>query len=135
MLRIFQETLNFATKQIFSASNLDSIPTSFFWFREFFLLFHFLSNPSKQITIICLNKDDLLHRSFIMSQKVGLLENSYCMRALIILKCNETRFKIQVSLDLLLHITNNVHCSIEKRCSKLGRYVSFNEIHVFYCKP
>ena len=24
------------------------------------------------------------------------------------------------------------HCSIEKRCGKLGRYVSFNEIHVLY---
>ena len=24
------------------------------------------------------------------------------------------------------------HCSIEKRCSKLGRYVSFTEIHVLY---
>ena len=82
MLRIFQETINFATKQIFCASNLDSIPTSFFWFREFFLLFHFLSNPSKQITIICPNKDDLLHRSFSMSQKVGLLENSYRKHAL-----------------------------------------------------
>ena len=29
----------------------------------------------------------------------------------------------------------NFYYSIEKRCSKLGRYVSFNEIHVFYCKP
>ena len=28
MLRIFQETIIFATKQIFRASNLDSIPTS-----------------------------------------------------------------------------------------------------------
>ena len=36
MLRIYQETINFATKQIICASNLDSIPTSFFWFREFF---------------------------------------------------------------------------------------------------
>ena len=77
MLRIFQETINFATKQIFWASNFDSIQTSFFCFREFFLLFHFLSNPSKQITIIC-----ILHRSFPMSQKIVLLENSYRKRAL-----------------------------------------------------
>ena len=27
---------------------------------------------------------------------------------------------------------HDFHCSIEKRCDKLGRYVSFNEIHVLY---
>ena len=27
---------------------------------------------------------------------------------------------------------HDFHCSIEKRCGKLGRYVSFNEIHVLY---
>ena len=25
------------------------------------------------------------------------------------------------------------HCSTEKRCGQLGRYVSLNEIHVLYC--
>ena len=28
---------------------------------------------------------------------------------------------------------HDFHYSIEKRCGKLGRYVSFNKIHVLYC--
>ena len=27
---------------------------------------------------------------------------------------------------------HDFHCSIEKRCGKLGRYVSFTKIHVLY---
>ena len=30
---------------------------------------------------------------------------------------------------------HDFHYSIEKRRGKLGRYVSFNEIHVLYCMP
>ena len=93
MIRIFQEASYFATKQIYLASNLDSIPVSLLWFHEFFLLFqklshwwiflkiikigtvfglsvwfNFLSNPNKQITIICLKKCDSLHQSFPIPQ-------------------------------------------------------------------
>ena len=28
---------------------------------------------------------------------------------------------------------HHFHCSIGKRCGKIGRYDSFNEIHVLYC--
>ena len=71
MIIIFQETINFATKQIFCASNLDLIPTSFFWFYQ----------------------DDSLHRNFPMSQKVGLLENSYRKRALVVQRIGQNEIQ------------------------------------------
>ena len=39
-------------------------------------------------------------------------------------------FRRRASLRSRAH---DFHYSIEKRCGKLGRYVSFNEIHVLYC--
>ena len=109
MIRIFQEASYLATKQIFRASNLDSIPDSLFWFHEFFLLFqklwcwlffwkilrigtvfelsvwfNFLSNPSKQITIICLKNRTIYIEFSLHGKTVGLLENSYRKRALVL---------------------------------------------------
>ena len=44
--------------------------------------FHFLSNPSKQITIICLKNTTRYIQVSLYRKTVGLLENSYRKRAL-----------------------------------------------------
>ena len=125
MIRIFQETNYFATKQIFCASNLDSIPTSLFWFQEFFLLFHkiltlmsFLKDSQKRYcflafsliqfsqqskwtnNIICPKKTTRFIQVSLYCKTVALFENSYRKRALVaaILPAPPQRLKLQMNL-------------------------------------
>ena len=68
-----QETSYFRSKQIFWASNLDSIPTLLCF--DLFVCKHWKIKDSKQITIICPTKDHSLHGSFLWARNSWPLGN------------------------------------------------------------
>ena len=121
------------------------IDSGFMWISASLTIFHLI-----KIIFLCLNVTELLKNGLskmtmfsyedVLKMKCNFIEN---LKQCLYLKCSHLKmgshgnalavsfFRRRARLRSRAHDFNH---SIEKRCCKLGRYVSFIEINVLYFK-